>query len=64
MVAADALDESGVAHAKAEQEPLWVGLAQRELSRSHREWVTRPDVGNAGGDHHAVGGRQQEAGVG
>jgi hypothetical protein len=53
-----------MAYAQAKQEPLGVGLAQGQLGCSHREGVTRPDVGNARGDHHAAGGRQQEACVG
>jgi hypothetical protein len=64
LVATDALDKTGMAHTQAKQEPLWVGLTQRELRRSHCERVTCPDVGDARCDHHAVGGRQQEAGVG
>jgi hypothetical protein len=34
------------------------------LSVNADKWVARPDVGDARCDHHTVGGRQQEAGVG
>ena len=53
-----------MAHSETKQEPLGVGLAQRELGRRHGEGITRPDVGDARCDHHSLGGRQQDAGVG
>jgi hypothetical protein len=63
LVPSDTLHEACMTHAEAKHEPIGIGLAQRELSRRHREWVTGPDVGDARRDHHAVGRRQQEAGV-
>ena len=37
VVTTDALNKAAMAHAQPEQEPLGLGLAQRELSRSHCE---------------------------
>jgi hypothetical protein len=50
LVAAEALDEAGVAHAQAQEEPVGVGLGEGELGGRHCERVPRPDVGDGDGD--------------
>jgi hypothetical protein len=64
LVAAEALDEAGVAHAQAQEEPVGVGLGEGELGGRHCERVPRLDVGDAGCDDHALGCGEQDGGGG